>query len=275
MLNLPSDKKEHTVPTTTLYYFSATGNSLAVARSIAAHLGDTKLVPMAHQDAADPSPGTPRIGLIFPVYIFGLPLIVTRFIEKLRCAADTYIFAVAVHGGMPCATLTQAARLFAERGMALSAGFAVTMVDNYTPIAGAPPLDKQRARFEKAERKIGAICTAIQRRERRLHRGWPLVNWLFSGWMYRRAAPKLPGFDKQFTADSNCNGCGVCERVCAVTNVKLVERRPTWQHHCEQCFACLHWCPTKAIQYGKHTAGRARYHHPDVRMEDIVVPGSR
>jgi MinD superfamily P-loop ATPase len=49
------------------------------------------------------------------------------------------------------------------------------------------------------------------------------------------------------------------------------ERRPAWQHHCEQCFACLHWCPAQAIQYGKHTAGRTRYHHPDVMAKDIIM----
>jgi MinD superfamily P-loop ATPase len=89
--------------------------------------------------------------------------------------------------------------------------------------------------------------------------------------MYRRAAPKIPGLDKQFSIDPNCNGCGVCEQVCPVGNIKMSERRPLWQHHCEQCFACLHWCPMKSIQHGKHTAGRARYHHPEVRIKDMIV----
>lgn len=258
---------------TTIYYFSGTGNSFVVAREIAAKLGDTKLVHMAHPDAAHPSPGTPRIGLVFPVYIFGLPLIVTRLIEKLKVPADAYVFAVAAHGGMPCSTLTQAAELFSKRGLTLAAGFAVTMVDNYTPLGGATAPEKQKIRFEKAARRIDEICAAIEKREKSMYQGWPLVNWLFSGIMYRRSAPKIPGMDKQFTADSNCNGCGVCEQVCPVNNIKMNEHRPAWQHHCEQCFACLHWCPTQAIQYGKHTAGRTRYHHPDVKIRDIMVRG--
>ncbi len=258
---------------TTIYYFSGSGNSLVVARAIAAKLGDTKLIHMAHPDAAQPSPNTPRIGLVFPVYIFGLPLIVTRLIEKLKVPADAYVFAVAAHGGMPCSTLTQAAQLFSKRGLTLAAGFAVTMVDNYTPLGGAMPQEKQKVRFEKAARRIDEICASIQKRERSLHRGWPAVNWLFSGIMYRRSAPKIPGMDKQFTADSNCNGCGVCEQVCPVANIKMSEGRPVWQHHCEQCFACLHWCPQKAIQYGKNTAGKTRYHHPDVTIKDMMVRG--
>ena len=79
------------MPATTIYYFSATGNSLVVARTTAEKLGDTKLVHMAHPDAANPSPNTPRVGLVFPVYIFGLPLIVTRLIEKLQVPAGAYL----------------------------------------------------------------------------------------------------------------------------------------------------------------------------------------
>ena len=264
-------KKEHTIPSTTIYYFSGTGNSLAVARAIAAKLGNTKLIHMALPDAAHPSPDTPRIGLVFPVYIFGLPLIVARFIEKLRVPAGTYVFAVAAHGGMACSTLTQTALLFSKQGMTLSAGFAVMMVDNYTPLSGAISAEKQKVRFEKAGRMIDKICAAIENGGQYIYRGWPLVNWLFSGWMYRRAAPKIPGLDKQFLADSNCNGCGVCEQVCPVNNIKMSEHRPAWQHHCEQCFACLHWCPTAAIQYGKNTTGRRRYHHPEVKIQDIII----
>jgi MinD superfamily P-loop ATPase len=46
-------------------------------------------------------------------------------------------------------------------------------------------------------------------------------------------------------------------------------RMPEWKHHCEQCFACLHWCPQKAIQYGKRTSGRIPYHHPDIKMSEM------
>ncbi|MBN1673737.1 MAG: hypothetical protein JXR37_22005 [Kiritimatiellae bacterium] len=46
--------------------------------------------------------------------------------------------------------------------------------------------------------------------------------------------------------------------------------KPSWLHRCEQCLACLHWCPQEAIQVGKKTVGRARYHHPDVRARDLM-----
>ncbi len=254
----------------TIYYFSATGNSLWVARAIAGKLGNAKLIPLARPDAEHPSPDTPVVGIIFPVYVFGLPLIVARFIKNLKIPKDAYLFAVAVNGGMPCATLKQAARQCADQGITLSGGFAVTMVDNYTPIAGAIPVEKQKIRFDMARQRIDDVCALIGKRERSIDPGMPIVNWLFSG-MYGNWVKKSPEIDRQFSVDSNCNGCGTCEKACPVGNIRITDRLPAWQHRCEQCFACLHWCPQEAIQYGKKTRGRTRYHHPEVTLKDIIV----
>lgn len=255
---------------TSIFYFSGTGNSLAVAKAIADNLGDTTIVPMLRGNALDSLENSERVGLVFPVYVFGLPLIVTRFIQGLRLAGSTYSFAVAVHGGLPLGTLKQAARLFDSNGMTLSAGYAITMVDNYIPVAGVISPEKQQMRFKKASMKIEDICSAIKRSDRNVYPGWPLVNWLFTK-MYKGWEPKAAKLDTNFTADSNCNACGICEKICPVENIKMSDRLPTWQHHCEQCFACLHWCPQMAIQYGKKTSGRTRYHHPDIQLSEMII----
>ena len=69
---------------------------------------------------------------------------------------------------------------------------------------------------------------------------------------------------------STCNGCGTCAKVCPVDNIKLVENRPYWQHRCEQCTTYINLCPSKAIQYGKMTAGKQRYINPTVTLKDLL-----
>ncbi|NMB58820.1 MAG: 4Fe-4S binding protein, partial [Chloroflexi bacterium] len=76
--------------------------------------------------------------------------------------------------------------------------------------------------------------------------------------------------DKAFTVDDSCTGCGTCEKICPVDDIQLVNGRPIWQHHCEQCFACLQWCPSQAIQFRNNTAGQKRYHHPRVSLHDMI-----
>jgi Pyruvate/2-oxoacid:ferredoxin oxidoreductase delta subunit len=51
----------------------------------------------------------------------------------------------------------------------------------------------------------------------------------------------------------------------------MANGKPIWQHRCEQCFACLQWCPEESIQYGKKTQKKKRYHHPEIKLSDMLA----
>ena len=68
--------------------------------------------------------------------------------------------------------------------------------------------------------------------------------------------------DHGFHSDGHCAGCGTC--------VALGGGKPVWNHRCEQCFACLQWCPQQAIQFGEDTAGNPRYHHPEIKLNEML-----
>ena len=53
--------------------------------------------------------------------------------------------------------------------------------------------------------------------------------------------------DKYFKTNNDCNGCGLCLMVCPVNNIKIINKKPEWQSHCENCTACYNFCPNKAI----------------------------
>jgi len=255
---------------TVIHYFSATGNSLAVARQIASTLRDTKLVRIVPE--GQPRVDADRIGLVFPVIIFGLPLIIRRFIEQVSVPANAYVFVVATCGGMACATLKEAEELFARRGIVLHAGYSVPMVNNCTVIGGAPPPEKQAAALVRARKRVERICRSIEAGTRHIDKGIPGLNWFLSNRLRGKAITQIPGLAaRQFTTDQNCNGCAVCVKVCPMKNVTMAGPRPVWHDRCEQCYACLQWCPKKAIQViGKPTQDRRRYRHPDARLSDIA-----
>lgn len=255
---------------TILYYFTGTGNSLALARALAGRLGDTEIIPMAQAVANGTiAPDADAVGLVFPVYMWGLPLMVKRFAEKLCLPGSAYVFGVATYGGFPAATLPQLKKTLAARGITLAAGFGVKMPGNYTPMYGALPDEKQKKLFDAATARVDTIARAVQFRARGIEKGFPLGNLLFSRIIYRLSAPRIPGMDKDFRVDDTCTSCGLCAQVCPARNIVLTGGRPVWQHHCEQCMACLQWCPVEAIQFGSKTAGRKRYRHPAITADDI------
>ena len=67
-----------------------------------------------------------------------------------------------------------------------------------------------------------------------------------------------------FTASDVCIGCGKCEKLCPLNNITLQNARPVWGTNCTQCMACICYCPTRAIEYGKKSAGKPRYHFEEL-----------
>lgn len=259
-----------------LYYYTGTGNSLWATRTLAGYLGITDIIPMA----ADHAPGTKRqtenVGIIFPVHVWGLPRRVIEFINALPRQSNTYYFAVAVNAGQVAATLLQLKALMASRDMKLSAGFDLVMPSNYIPWGGPGPKDKQQIKFMAAQEKIGHIADIVDNREIRPVEKGPLwQNMLFS-YLYRMIFPRIPGMDKSFRADEKCNACRVCQSICPCGNIEMdTDNKPIWNHHCEQCLACLQWCPQEAIQFGKRTLRYERYHHPEIRLRDMIMDSSK
>ncbi len=256
---------------TQIFYFSGTGNSLRVAHDLAFALGDTDVVAMSKAIKEKTPIVAERLGLVFPVYMWGLPAIVDRFCRQLEAPSGTYCFAVTTCGGSAGGTLTQLKEVLKRRGLTLSLGRVVRMPGNYTPMYGAQAESTQRKLFEAEKAVIPEMVRQIAGEQAGHVDGGGLLGRLLSKVVYRFGMPRLAASDVKFRADEKCDGCGLCVRVCPVENIVLQNSRPMWRHHCEQCMACLQWCPKEVIQLGARTAGRKRYHHPDFKARDFIT----
>lgn len=256
---------------TTIFYFSGTGNSLKVALDLKTKLSDVDLVPIQKVIGSKIDLSADKIGFVFPVYAWGPPVIVGKFMSTLPAFAK-YSFAIVTYGGFACGTLKKTKKILQKRGISLNAGFKIKMPGNYTPLYGAVPLDKQKSLFEQAEEKLDSIIPLIKgSQDRKITGGFFITDLLMSGVAYNFFAKNLKNSSKSFWVTKDCTGCGICEKVCPVGNIELVEKKPVWADKCEQCMACLQWCPVEAVQVGKKTVSRRRYHHPDVKAADLFL----
>ncbi len=256
---------------TDLFYYTGTGNSLWAARILAKKLGDAGTVPISRIDGDPRNEGADAVGIIFPVHMWGLPRKVISFVESLAEDPSRYYFAVAVNAGQVAATLLQLKKLMQSKGLSLSTGFGIEMPSNYIPWGGPGPEEKRTGRIDAARKKLGVIAAAVAARELApVERGPLWQNILFTR-LNRLAFPHVPGMDKSFWVDDRCNGCGICKTICPCGNIDLKADKPVWLHHCEQCLACIQWCPQEAIQFGKKTPRYERYHHPEVTLQDMIT----
>lgn len=258
---------------TIIYYFTGTGNSLAAAKKIAGALGDTDLVPIASL-ANTPGAITPaadRVGIVCPVYDCGVPVMVARFAERLDLSGAKYTFAVVTMGGMGVSALHQLDGILRERqGRGLDAAFPVSMPGNFPPLMRSVPAEKCGKTLGRADSRLGEIAEAIGS-GRSVSPGFAPISGLVKTLSYGSLAKAAHDAGKLFSVSDACTGCGTCARVCPAGNIEMVDGRPAWGRHCEICCACLHFCPTEAIQLHVMlgTEGRGRYRHPDLTVADM------
>ena len=136
--------------------------------------------------------------------------------------------------------------------------YEVVMPENYTALYSAPDektaaeliikADKaalDAAEYIKAEKPFPDIKVGIADR---LKSG--IVNTVF--YKFIVSADKFYATDK-------CIACGKCVRSCVLNNIELKNGKPVWGKNCTHCMACINFCPTNAIEYGKHSIGLRRY----------------
>lgn len=254
---------------TTLFYFTGTGNTLQLAKDLASQLGETEIVPISSlREVPRIVTESERVGILTPLYFSGLPEIVLRFVERLECPNQRYLFALVNRGSDGVGgALRQLKRLFKRRKMKLDAGFYLLMPENYLPMFDVPSAEAQERLFQQAKTDLAAIAQSIEAEKKYFRREW--LAFLYP-LLYPRWIKRVKRVDEKVILDPGCSGCGLCERVCPVDNIKLIERRPHWLHHCQECLACLHHCPKQVIQHGEKTRNRTRYRHPEISVQEII-----
>lgn len=256
----------------TLYYFTGTGNSLCLARGLCNSIKDCEIISISkiwNQENLEVS--SDIVGLIFPLYYWGLPHIVKEFVQKMNFKKSSYIFAVVNAGGQLAGIpFMQLDEILKEKSKSLNASFFLSMPSNYIVGGDQESEEEQREKLITAKGIIAKISERIIIKEDN-----PVISISEKKAktierMNSRFHSKVHDSDKLFYVDDNCTGCGVCEAVCSINNIRLKDSKPEWLHKCQQCLGCINYCPENAIQYGDVTVGKRRYHHPRIEPEDLV-----
>lgn len=249
----------------TILYFTATGNSLNVAKAVG---GNLKSIPQLIQ-ANEYFIEDDVIGIICPCFGLSIPRLVTQYFSKARLKAD-YIFAGITNAAAPGNALGALNKLLIKNGSQLDYGKDLMMMNNY--LAWSAMEDEIKLLPQKnIEGQIQSFIKDISARKHYIPKknlADKVATYFLDFSRFKWSNSNADNFDKKFTVDNKCNGCKTCEKVCPVANIQ-VEKKPIFHHHCESCLACIQNCPKTAIHYVKEKS-TGRFRNDNVTLAEII-----
>lgn len=245
-----------------VFYFTATGNSLYVAKRIG---GGVYSIPQMLKTSKSEFEDE-EIGFVFPCYAFGLPRIVSDFIQKSKFKAK-YFFAIMTYGNMAASGLSHLEEVAAIAGIQFHYTNEILMIDNYLPLFRIEDQLKKES-SKRIEEQLDQIVSDIKTRQEKLTRKGLVSNVLSKPIHHLATNYQYDDGDKSFIVQDQCNSCKVCETVCPINNI-IVGNKPEFLHKCEGCYACIHHCPQNAIHL-KFERSTARFINKNVKLKDII-----
>ena len=248
-----------------IYYYSATGNTLNIARMVAEKTGD-KIMEIHEAMKLKEEIQDQVIGIFFPTFASNFPKAVEEFIDGRDFSKASYIYTVATCGGGPGNSLANVHRTLQRQGRSLNYGKIHYTVDNSYIMRGTGP-SYSRDIFLRDEQVADDVAQAVMTRLQMdtypynpaHEREYAMIQDDAVQKVYAKTAQK-----------EKCTACGVCAKVCPTENITIAETA-IHGNNCEQCFGCLHWCPEGAIDMVGNTVTKDRqYHHPNVSVSEII-----
>ena len=243
-----------------IVYFSGTGNSRYCAEVLAAHLND-ELLDSFHfirdQIAADVISGTPWV-FVSPTYAWQIPHVFRDFIRSGNFEGSKDAYFVMTCGSDIGNAEESLKELCAEKGFTYRGVLEVVMPENFITLFKAPAPDKAEKMLDLAIPRLKKAVKRIEKVENLPDPRRRALNGMKSG-LVNKTFYKIFVTDKKYFTKESCVGCGKCEAVCPLANIRVVDGRPQWGGNCTQCMACINSCPMEAIEFGNRSKGKRRY----------------
>lgn len=252
-----------------VFYFTATGNSLFIAKS----LSDAPISIPQELKKDKLSYEADEIGFVFPDYAASAPMIVREFLKKAKFKAG-YMFSVITFGNAAVNVCQWWDKFAKENGVSFHYIKSILMVDNYLPVFD---MNQQMAIDKHTDENLAKIIEDLNAQK-------TFVETAEMGFFNEEMLKGMQDQHFSMTADrllelkkDRCVECMTCEKVCPHKNFRLGTDGLEFSGKCEYCLACVHACPQKALALKSANPGwpgernpEARYRHPEISLMEII-----
>lgn len=253
-----------------IYYFSGTGNNLAIANRLANELGEATVLPICTLLKTKIVPKEYEwVGFTVPCYFSHVPPYVEECMRNVIYTNKQKIFLIVGCAGNRGLAIQDMRKHVHNSKKEVNLEYMIMLPGNSILSYGAFPMWFQKLLTKQSYGKIHKIALDIKNGRKR--------NSLGSGIFYhakyeeeiQKSIAKNATIGKQYKVSDKCTTCGACIKICPVGNISMTNGKVIFGDSCNRCMGCIQWCQNHAIDYEGKAENRKRYHHLDIKRSEL------
>ena len=232
-------------------YFSGTGNSKYAAELFCkTYDNESRSYSIEDTEALPAITDADLIIIAYPVQFSTVPKIMRDYItDHSELWMNKKVFIIATMGLFSGDGSGMLGRLLQCYGAKVIGGLHLKMPDSIADEKALKrPLEKNKELVKEAEHKIKESV-------KRLKAGNPTqegigILYRMAGFFGQRAyfGHKTKEYSSKLKIDTDkCVGCGMCEKLCPMSNISIKELKAVSDNRCTMCYRCINKCPKQAI----------------------------
>lgn len=232
-------------------YFSGTGNSrYAVELFCDVYDKSAKVFSIEDDNVIEAVKYEDMLVIAYPVQYSTVPKILRDFISTNKeLWKNKRIFIIATMGLFSGDGAGVLGRLLQKYGAEILGGLHLKMPDSIGDEKVLKrPLEKNKELVKKAEEKIRRAVRLLK--SGKTPQEGIGVFYRMAGFFGQRLyfGHKTKDYsDKLRVNEERCIGCGKCEKLCPMKNIKVVDRQVIQKNQCTMCYRCINNCPKQAM----------------------------
>lgn len=250
-----------------ILYFTATGNSLYVAKNL-----DEELISIPKElNKKNRIYKADRIGIVCPLFEFEMPEMVKEFIRTSVFETD-YFYVVITYGCHHGGVAERTDKYLKSIGINADYINTIIMHDNAIIVFD---MDEQRLIEDSKEvdKHIKLLKNDISNNLEMIQNSTKEETDFYNNYieLQKKYGPMYTF--PLYTITDECIGCATCSKVCPKGCIEMKDKRPDYNYtECINCMACIQSCPKKAIKFKtvKEPNPDARYRNPHISMKEII-----
>lgn len=256
-----------------IIYFTATGNSLYIAKSLSNELYSIpQLIKNKQYEFNDE-----KIGIVFPLYAHTVPPYVEEFLMKVKLNTN-YLFAIITYGIYDAAVSDHLIQIANKCNYTFNYINTIKMVDTWLP--GFKMKNQIKNEHKKnIEEKLSIIKNDINNNFKYIISpsfiDKQLTKYQIKNKSKQNTNSNLRGntiglgIKNYLIIESGCTRCRVCIKVCPVNNIELINNEIKLKEHCLSCFSCTNNCPVNVMTI-KTQRDSSRFRNKNITLNEII-----